>query len=161
MKFLSVVATATTTAALAATAVAVAQPSPATTSTASTGPGQCSATAFGPTITSGVHGVIQYGGGTSCAGAYQNLTLKTISAQLQILGPDHKTWHTRSSTALVSGFATQRVSGQEAIQRGRKFRVVANVVLLEPNGHAGCSMEPPFYCNQPVAAVAISKVLTT
>jgi len=153
MRFLSVIGAATATT-LAATAVAVAQPSPATTWTASTGPGQCSATAFGPQIT---NGVIHYGGGTSCAGAYQALTLKTISAQLQILGPDHKTWHTRSSTAIVSGFATQRVSGQQSIQPGHKFRVVANVVLLEPNGHAGCSMERPFYCNQPVAAVAISK----
>ena len=157
MRFLSLIG-ATAATALAVTAVAVARPSPATTARASTGPGQCSATAFGPEIT---NGVIHYGGGTSCAGAYQSMTRKTISAQLQILGPDHKTWHTRRSTAIVSGFATQRVFGQEAIQPGHAFRVVANVVLLEPNGHAGCSMEPPFYCNQAVADVATSSPVTS
>lgn len=157
MRLLSLIG-ATTATALAATAVAVAQPSPATTAQASTGPGRCSATAFGPHITSGV---IHYGGGTSCAGAYQSMTRKTISAQLQILGSDHKTWYTRSSTAIVSGFGAERVFGQQALQPGHSFRVVANVVLLEPNGHAGCSMEPPFYCNQPVAAVATTSAVTS
>lgn len=157
MRFLGVIGTAIATA-LVATAVALAQPSPATTSSASTGPGHCSATAFGPQIT---NGVIHYGGGTSCAGAYQAITLKTISAQLQILGSDHKTWFTRSSTAIVSGLGTQRVSGQQSIEPGHAFRVVSNVVLLEPNGRAGCSMEPPFYCNQPVAAVATSPVVSS
>ena len=151
MRLLSVIGAAAAVA-FAATAVATAQPSPATTSTASTGPGQCSATVFGPQLTKAV---IHYGGGTSCAGVYQSLTHKTISAQLQILGANHR-WYTRWSTAIVSGFSTVRVFAQQAVQPGHMFRVVANVVLLEPNGHAGCSMQPPFYCNQPVAIVATS-----
>jgi len=149
-------------AALALPAAAAAYlPAPATTVQASTGPQKCSVTAFGPQFDKPIGGYYaDFAGGTSCApppltgqGVY-----KTLAVQLQVLGPDHKTWYVKGTkTFTAAGWASPvHVYGYFPVLKGHAFRVVATATLLEPNGHAGCSLEGPFGCYQKVSASANS-----
>ena len=141
-------------------------PSPQVSVRATPGPQKCSVTAAGPQIEHPLDGVgYWYGGGTSCAPppAPGMGVFKSLNVVSQVLGPDHKTWFTKTGSRLTaSGWGSPvRVSGAIMAAKGHTYRVVATATLEEPNGHAGCTLSKlPFACYQKVAVTSISAPVT-
>jgi hypothetical protein len=152
--------------ALAGSASAQPLPAPTTTVRATSGPQKCSVTAFGPEFGKGAvqpgFRLLKFAAGVSCAPPPERGVgvFKKLELQLQIQGPDHKTWFVRDSQLYFTrGWGSPvRIANfaQYEVDPGHEFRAVAIATLFEPNGHAGCSLQGLFGCYQQVSVTADS-----
>jgi len=151
---------ATVAAVLALPAVALAQtlPLPQQTVQATSGPEHCSVTAAGPHfgVATG-HTTLDYGGGTSCAGA--PIEWKQLTVWVQVHNLTLNRWFNVSGTELASsGWGNLQAVSAFNDTPGHAYRITAHAFLEEPNGYAGCSLKGPWGCYQPVNVSATTMV---
>jgi hypothetical protein len=149
---------------LAAPAAALAQslPHPQNTVQAATGPFACSVTAAGPQFgVAAGHTTLQFGGGTSCGGAGSYSVFKALEATSQVLVSG--VWHNTGPLLFSGHFPAKptppatnpvRLVGSANTAVGSEYRTWAWAILMEPNGHAGCSLQGPWACYQEVQVVS-------